>query len=106
MNDAIRELSTKFFSLMDITLEHIQVDLEDADRNIYRISVKTPDSKLLIGVHGQTLELITHLLSRMSEKQHGKMMILHLEVNDYLKSKDERLFRYIDAKINELIPSG
>jgi hypothetical protein len=29
-----------------------------------------------------------------------------LEVNDYLKAKDERLFRYIDTKISEVMQSG
>ncbi len=42
----------------------------------------------------------------MIEKHQGKAVLIHLEVNDYLKSKDERLFRYIDAKIAEAMQGG
>ncbi|MFZ4460977.1 MAG: hypothetical protein ACOYN2_00010 [Patescibacteria group bacterium] len=106
MKDSIQELSTKFFSLMSVAVDSIEVTAEDVERHIYRITVKTPDSKLLIGVHGQTLDLTTHLLSRMIEKEHQRTVTVHLEVNDYLKSKDERLYRYIDTKIAETIQSG
>lgn len=106
MRDSIQELSTKFFSLMSVAIDSVEVDAEDTERNIYRVTIKTPDSKLLIGVHGQTLDLTTHLLSRMIEKQHQKTVVVHLEINDYLKSKDERLYRYIDTKIAEAIQSG
>lgn len=29
-----------------------------------------------------------------------------MEVNDYLKSKDDRLFRYIDSRIDYVLKSG
>ena len=106
MKDSIHELSAKFFSLMTVAVDSIEVDSEDDERDIYRVTVKTPDSKLLIGVHGQTLDLTKHLLCRMVEKIHGKAVLIHLEINDYLKSKDERLFRYVDAKVAEVMEAG
>lgn len=106
MQEAINSFAKEFFTKMEIAFDSLATVTEDEERSIYRIDIQTPDSKLLIGVHGQTLEFLTHLLARMLEKIHGKSILLHLEVNDYLKSKDERLFRYVDSKIQEVMKSG
>jgi predicted RNA-binding protein Jag len=51
-------------------------------------------------MHGQNLQAINHLLSRMIEKITGGFSIIHLEVNDYMKEKDDRFFRYLDGRID------
>lgn len=38
----------------------------------------------------------------MGEKLTGARCTIHVEVNDYLKSKDERLYRYLDSKVQEV----
>ncbi len=48
MKESIHELSTKFFSLMTVAIDSLEVDAEDDLRDIYRVTIKTPDSKLLI----------------------------------------------------------
>ncbi len=40
---------------------------------------------------------------RMIEGVSGKSILLHIEVNDYLSSKEKRLFRYIEGKIAEVM---
>jgi len=86
---------------MGIAIDQIEMICQDEAAHIYEVKIQTPDSKILIGVHGQTLDHIKHLLSRMGEKMIGSRCTIHIEVNDYLKAKDERLFRYLDAKIAE-----
>ena len=100
------EISQKFFSLMGIGIDSLSVEIEDEKRRIYRVILKTPDSKILIGIHGATLESLTHILARMVEKTAGKSVLIHLEVNDYLQAKDERLFRYIESKIEYVVRTG
>lgn len=70
------------------------------------IQVKTPDSKLLIGIHGQTLESTRHLLTRILEKKLGVILMIHLEVNDYLQSKDTKFFHYLESRIAYAMRSG
>jgi len=42
----------------------------------------------------------------MGEKLTKERCTIHLEVNDYMKHKDERLYRYLDGKIAEVQASG
>jgi predicted RNA-binding protein Jag len=39
----------------------------------------------------------------MLEKNVKKDIIIHLEVNDYLQEKDQKLFRFIDSKIDFVV---
>jgi spoIIIJ-associated protein len=68
--------------------------------------VITPDSALLIGMHGKSIESIQHLLSRLLEKQFENFVHVHLEVNDYMKQKDERLYQFLESKIALVISNG
>jgi predicted RNA-binding protein Jag len=75
----------------------------DSDINI---RVQTPDSALLIGMHGKNIESFQHLLGRMIEKMTSSHIHVHLEVNDYMKEKDARLFRFLDSKIEFVMSTG
>lgn len=57
-------------------------------------------------MHGANLESFQHLLGRMIEKVSKEFIHVHLEVNDYMKSKDERLFRFLDSKISLVTSTG
>jgi spoIIIJ-associated protein len=90
----------EFFTNLGIEIESFSVKEEDG-KNIYRAILQTPDSKVLIGIHGKTLEALAHILGRMAEKKFEKKILIHLEVNDYLQAKEERLHQYIEKKISE-----
>lgn len=100
MRTKIETLCNEFFSFMKIDIKSLKVVCEDEERNIYFVHLETPDSKLIIWTHWKWLESIKHLLSRMIESSFDTNITLHLEVNDYLKSKDEKLYRYIDWRIS------
>lgn len=103
MNEWVNALVTKFFEWLGITIISITIDILEKDVNI---RIETPDSPLLIGMHGANLDSFQHLLSRMIEKQVKKFIHVHLEVNDYMKSKDERLFRFLESKIAFVTSTG
>jgi len=84
---------------MGITIEDLTAHCQDEKKGIYLIHLKTPDSKLIIGIHGQTLEMTKHLLTRILEKTLEASLLIHLEVNDYLQAKDEKFYRYLDSRI-------
>lgn len=92
----MQELFEKFFHGLGIEVTSITIIEEGGDISL---RLETPDSPLIIGMHGKNLEVFQHLLCRMLEKTVGHFVHLHLEVNDYMKSKDERLFRFLDSKI-------
>lgn len=99
----MQELIEKFFRGLGIEVSSVTV--EEAGEDIH-VRLETTDSPLIIGMHGKNLEVFQHLLGRMVEKLQGKFVHLHLEVNDYMKSKDERLFRFLDTKIQFAMESG
>ena len=92
-------IARNFFTLMGISLEDVLVECQDKKKEIYLIQVKTTDSKILIGIHGQTLDATKHLLSRILEKTLNTSILIHLEVNDYLQVKDDKFYRYLDGRI-------
>jgi spoIIIJ-associated protein len=103
MNENITKLVNDFFVWLGIELTSVDVALGDDEANI---KVETPDSALLIGMHGKSLEALVHLLARMIEKYAKKYTHVHLEVNDYMKSKDERLYRFLESKIAFVTSTG
>lgn len=103
MNELIESLVKKFFEWLGITIQSISTELVEKDVNI---RLETPDSSLIIGMHGANLASFQHLLSRMIEKVSKDYIHVHLEVNDYMKAKDERLFHFLDTKIAFVTSTG
>lgn len=103
MENTILPLVTEFWTGLGITVTSLTVDVIWDDINI---RVETPDSALLIGMHGKNIEAFQHLLSRMIDHQTSTFVHVHLEVNDYMKQKEEKLMRLIDSRIALVQSSG
>jgi predicted RNA-binding protein Jag len=97
------QIVRQFFENLGITLDWITVHLSWEELSI---TLQTPESSLLIGMHGKNLESFQHIIARMIEKQTKKFIRVHLEVNDYMKAKDERLFKFLDSKIEIVLSNG
>lgn len=100
----VQELSREFFA--HVWAEISDLNVEQEDENIYRVLLKSEDSHLLIGPHGKHLETLTHILKLILTKKIGKHINLHIEVNDYLQKKDEKLMKFIESKIAYVKDSG
>lgn len=103
MQETVSELVKQFFVGLGIQLTSVDTQFDKTDVNI---RIETPDSALIIWMHGKSLESFSHLLGRMVERLMGAFVHVHLEVNDYMKSKDERLFRFLDSKIAFAMSTG
>ncbi len=103
MYDTIPPLVGQFWAWLGITLEKCETHItgEDVD-----IRIETPDSALVIGMHGKSLESFTHILSRMIEHVTGSFVHVHLEVNNYMKARDEKMYRFLDSKITLVMSTG
>ncbi len=104
MIETIHQHLYTFFGQMKVSITSLQITTENDD-TIYNVRIETPDSALIIGIHGQNLQAFNHLLGRMIEMITGKFAIVHLEVNDYMKEKDERFFRYLEWRIDYAMKS-
>lgn len=95
----IQEIAQWFFSALGIDFSWLEVQIQDADKNIYIIKISSTDSPLLIGPHGRTLEETQSLLMQMVENKIETHCLIHLEINDYLAEKQKRLFAIVDRKV-------
>lgn len=102
--EIIQKIANEFFEKLSIQVDSLEVIKEE--EHIYSVLIKTPDSWLLIGYSGRTLEDVKILLrSLLSKKLEHKSFILHLEINDYLERKEDKLKNFISKKIKELSSS-
>lgn len=98
MIDKLKEISNTFFENLSIDIESIEVIQEK--ENIFYIKIKSSDSPIIIGHSGETLRDIKNLLSMIVSKATWEKIIIHIEVNDYMESKDNRLYDFIKNKIS------
>lgn len=100
MLEVVEKLVKDFFDKLEISYETLE--LENNDNDIYSIKIKTEESWVLIGSHWKNLESIERILKLIISTKLDKKIKLHMEVNDYIHNKDEKLFRFIDSKIELL----
>lgn len=103
MQDTARSLIWEFWKWLGIIIQDIQIVIIDNEINI---SIQTPDSALIIGIHGKSLESFSHILSRMIQWATWSYVHVHLEVNDYIKLKDEKFYKLLDDKIASTLSTG
>ena len=104
MEESIKNLVEEFFHKLSISLDSCEVRAEEV--NIFLVEIKTEQSGLVIGPHGKNLDTIQFLLKLLISKREKQNIVLHLEVNDYLKNKEEKLFSFIKSKIQIVEKSG
>ena len=97
MLETIEQISREFFEKLGVQVNSLEVS-EEQD-HIYLVKIQSDDSSLLIGPHGRNLETIKTMLKLLASKKTEERIIIHVEVNDYLKEKEEKLYNFIDSKI-------
>lgn len=104
MQEWVEKLCQDFFTNLWTDFSDLKILSEE--ENIYRITLQSQDSSLLIGPHGKNIEIITHLLKLLIIKQTKSYIHIHLEINDYQQKKDEKLIAFIASKIKLAQESG
>ncbi|MCH2188819.1 hypothetical protein MK079_03255 [Candidatus Gracilibacteria bacterium] len=104
MKEYITQIASDFFSHLGTHTETISI--EEQEPGIFYIHVQSDDSKLLIGPRGRNLSDMQHLLKTMIQSKQDSRVKIHLEVNDYMASKDTKLHHFLDKKIAQARESG
>lgn len=102
--ETITTLAQDFFTKLWVDFSELLVQKETD--NIFRINLKSNDSHILIWPHGKNLENITYLLRTLIQGKTESFINIHVEINDYLEKKEEKLLRYIQGKIDYVKESG
>lgn len=98
MQEIVENICQEFFTKLWTNFSDLQIHQQS--NGIYKISLKSEDSHLLIGPHWKNLETLTHLLQLLISKQSNCYINIHLEVNDYMQQKDQKLIDFISKKIS------
>ena len=95
----IGKIVESFFEKLCIDIDSLEVIQEE--ENIFYVKIQTPNSSLLIGYSGKTLEDIRVILKNIlrSTAETSENIVIHIEVNDYLIKKDEKLFDFVRKKV-------
>lgn len=92
--------------LKHIWIAYSSIEVEERESNIYSCKILSDESGLLIWDHGKHINAINHLLNLIvGVNQHEKVRI-YLEVNDYMKTKDERFKELIFSKVAYVEKTG
>lgn len=93
----VKNITINFFDKLSVSIESIDV-LKEQEK-IFYIKIKTTESSLLIWYSGWNLEDIRVILKHIISKKFWENIILHIEVNDYLSKKEDKLHHFIIKKI-------
>lgn len=98
--EKFKQIIWDFFSKMMIPLDDLEIIKED--ENIFKIKLKTNESSMTIWHFGKNLDAIRVVLKWILNKLNNENIILHLEVNDYVSKKEDKLFELVRKKIKIL----
>ena len=94
----IENFVNTFFEKLEIKPDNLEIKKEK--ENIFSIKIESKESGILIWPHGKNLDTIQNLLTIFIWNLLKTKIKLHVEVNDYKKSLDDKLFSFIKSKIN------
>jgi len=100
----LETLVKQFFELSEITVD--EISMEEQESGIFKITLKTPDSGIVIGPHGKNMPIFSNILKLLLSKKLDARVKVHFDVNDYGKQKQEQFFQFIESKIKYVGESG
>jgi len=104
MSEDIKNCISLFFNRLEISFDELDTQLKD--NNIIVTKIKTEESGILIWPYGKNFDCIQSLIRQMINKNSEIRYKFHLEINDYKSTKDDRLFSFIQSKINDVKKTG
>lgn len=94
----MKEKTKEFLEKLQLDVTLVEVEIQE--ENIYNVIIKTSDSSLIIWHLWKNLEDFRLVLKAVLSKNIDKKFKLHIEINDYISKKDDRLINYVSSKID------
>ena len=88
--EKIKEQIAHFLETLGVKVDSIEVS-DTAVGNKPTFIIKTPESGILIGDRGETLQALFHLVRRIVQKEQGEDVDFSIDINDYRAHKAEEL---------------
>ncbi len=104
MLEQIKNFMLSFFEKLSVDITDMNVKQEWD--NIFFLKLETKDSWILIWNHGSVFESLQWIFRKILREKFWREIIIHLEINDYIYSKDAKLFAFIEKEINKAKETG
>ena len=104
MKETIQKFSQSFFEKLWVNIISLQVT--ETEKNKFLISLKSDDWTILLWNNGNSIDALQRIVTMCIRTKSTHKTKVQLEINDYLKSKDERLYSFIDEKVKILLENG
>lgn len=99
----IKKLTSELLLRLKIEAE-VEVLKETPEH--FRVNIKTEETGLIIGRHGETLNSLQLLLGVILYKKLGQWVRVILDVGDYRKAREESIKQMVERIITEVETSG
>lgn len=97
--DKVKKIAKNLLNFMHIKDAEIHTSIND---NAVSLSINAPDSSLLIGKQGKTLQALQFLVSLMVSREKETRVNVYIDVNSYRKHLEERLARLAKKAAEEV----
>jgi len=104
MENKIKNYIENFFTKLEINIKFFNI--ENKEKNLYFVKIESDDSSLLIWTHWKTIESLQRILSMCINNISENKIKLKLEINNYSKTSEDRLFLKVDHSIISLKNNG
>lgn len=105
--ELIQSTLTDILSKVNVQVESIDVtEVPSETDKSYTVSVKTPETGLLIGHHGETINSLQLLLGVMLYKKMGQWIRVILDVGDYRKMREDNIRDMVQRIVTEVETTG
>lgn len=94
-----KNIAEHLLNLMDIKDHQLKVSIKD--RAVY-LEITTPESSILIGEQGKTLQALQFILTLMIAKEKNTRFSVYVDVNGYRGEYEERLVRLAKQAAEEV----
>lgn len=99
MENDIKDLIIEMFKVMNIHIGDVVVE-KDSDGKTYKINLKSDDSSLLIGKHGENLQALQTIAKLLIYRKFddNKDFSIIIDVDDYRKRQEDSVIEMANRK--------
>jgi len=105
LEDVLQETTKELLDKLGI--EYTEIDINEEDKDSYNINIKSENSSILIGHHGNNIFALQHLLKVLAWKKiNNEHFNILLDVDDYRKRQEENVLSLAERKIENIRRTG
>lgn len=105
LEDVLQETTKELLNKLGI--EYTEIDINEEDKDSYNINIKSENSSILIGHHGNNIFALQHLLKVLAWKKiNNEHFNILLDVDDYRKRQEENVLSLAERKIESIRRTG